>query len=1256
MMNKENDNSNEVIIKEKKKKVIKKKKVTKVPIPQTINNKSAFLIKKIACGGTHTLALTNSGAVLSWGTGSYGQLGLSNQYLEVPTPTLINFPNKELITHIYAGLNHSMAITSEGKVYSWGDGTNGQLGYRANKQYIPKMIDELKKKTIIKGALGSDNSCGITKLGNVFLWGSNTNNKLGLGKNDPFIIYPEKNPSLKKIVKISLGAEHSMAIDSKGNLFSWGNGTYGQLGLGELLSRDKPEIIKGDKNNIKFIPTKIKCGSFQSLALDTEGHAYICGKDIINLSITQCKHKDKFEIIDDVKGIFKGLKIACGYGNSLILNAMGQVLGFGDNTYYKAGGDHEVVDMRPVQIPFSHDGQSYNIIKIFAGYQTCFAINKVDEVFAWGCPWQYALTKNFGKDISRVPLMINIEWHSNEFVEEGGVVTTGRKDNNETLEKEELYSALLNESMKIESFGEIFNIIIKLGNEFLDDVIIEKDTEREKEFIELFTKLPYTFDTPFKKVESLFIDIDQLSTFRLREIKPPLQKDKLFSLLNRTEIKSKKVFSNNETSLIEIFYKNIDEIEKLLSYFFIHPCSMKPILQSINENKLDCIINALKNIYRGINSKQRSDDEEYIILNFIALFRISFIVDYSNNQEHLNKFFGYKTDYMIVHLLNRFFYDYFESSALIDYFETSFIKLKEFCLGGDECATYTYAKKLYSLLFFTNIDTNYNINLSLFKHVFELYSSFYDEINTKIPIIFNEYFAYCFHFMLKYIERTQVEVLLKEKKQTRLLIDSLVNRLFYGHLIGRNIKYILTDRINRNILWQKLHFEKGSSLEKTFEMYLKIISELFERISSNEHIKYDANSIIKNNKTNNIGTNIEEAIKAINEMITKHHNQLHLKEKIPIKTLKYKNAVYRYMVSFHLNIKPFKVNFDFITLFDFLEYLSTMIKCLPSEGNYSVISFFANNPEKISKIREEIRKDPEKAFKTIKLSLDVKYLINPTKYIERYEKELNIVYSQIQFLKEKNTFCRCTDCNLVLPSYFPKKDKYTNKFFYTFTSKVKKQLMFYISTIFLNSNFNKQISTLEEFEKSTKKFLKNLENSNSTDLKEYKYLVMLSDYLEEIKARCVSTKKTKKIILQDFQTHLRTKIVHAFKMKDTDSILKHIKKSIESFNVNLDEIGSSFEECKSKLKNSENSINIYDNLNQVRKKMTRSKIKYRLLTEDGLFKYKPTEYNLTYLKNSLILFSNVSMPIKDQDICLEIKADLFNKYFDLKFKNKKTKE
>ncbi len=114
---------------------------------------------------------------------------------------------------------------------------------------IPKEVEFFKEKFIIDIFCGSDHSIALTsklflKKENkkVYTWGNNGSNQLGVTTNQDYMNVPTEVSYFtnKKIIKISGGYNHSIAISENGNYYSWGDNTYGQLIVGDLLERIKP--------------------------------------------------------------------------------------------------------------------------------------------------------------------------------------------------------------------------------------------------------------------------------------------------------------------------------------------------------------------------------------------------------------------------------------------------------------------------------------------------------------------------------------------------------------------------------------------------------------------------------------------------------------------------------------------------------------------------------------------------------------------------------------------------------------------------------------------------------------------------------------------------------------------------------------------------------------------------------------------------------------------------------------------------------
>ncbi|HEX9625196.1 MAG TPA: hypothetical protein VF979_12520, partial [Streptosporangiaceae bacterium] len=96
-------------------------------VPVAVKLPDAVTITKVAAGGRHTLALTSTGSVLTWGRGSWGQLGNGGKASR-DVPVSARLPAGDKVTAVSAGGGFSLALTSTGKVLAWGHNTYGQLG------------------------------------------------------------------------------------------------------------------------------------------------------------------------------------------------------------------------------------------------------------------------------------------------------------------------------------------------------------------------------------------------------------------------------------------------------------------------------------------------------------------------------------------------------------------------------------------------------------------------------------------------------------------------------------------------------------------------------------------------------------------------------------------------------------------------------------------------------------------------------------------------------------------------------------------------------------------------------------------------------------------------------------------------------------------------------------------------------------------------------------------------------------------------
>ncbi|XP_063052181.1 secretion-regulating guanine nucleotide exchange factor isoform X2 [Engraulis encrasicolus] len=193
-------------------------------------------VQQVTCGWDFTLFLTDGGQVLSCGSNAFGQLGVSPQvpYSAQPLPVQC-----DPCISIAAGLRHALAVTCSGVVYQWGTGLHSQAkrcqrdlalpSYLSSKE--PCVVPGLDHVTPVEVAAGSAHSVCLTG-GEVLVWGSNKHGQLVHA--DPFLLLPVAlHHSLfngDRVTHIHSGWTHLVALTERGQVFSWGRASYGQLG------------------------------------------------------------------------------------------------------------------------------------------------------------------------------------------------------------------------------------------------------------------------------------------------------------------------------------------------------------------------------------------------------------------------------------------------------------------------------------------------------------------------------------------------------------------------------------------------------------------------------------------------------------------------------------------------------------------------------------------------------------------------------------------------------------------------------------------------------------------------------------------------------------------------------------------------------------------------------------------------------------------------------------------------------------------
>ena len=217
--------------------------------------------KSIGGSGQSSLAIKTDGTLWSWGHNSHGQLGL-NDITDRSSPVQVDSSTDWSLISVGIGF-HTLAIKTDGTLWSWGHNTYGQLGSSTRThRSIPVKVGSLNDWSLI--SVGNYHSLAIKTDGTLWSWGDNSYGELGLAD----LIHrssPVKVGSLTDWSLINANGYFSLAIKTDGTLWSWGYNFDGQLGLGDITNRSSPVQV-GNLTNWKSIS-----GSYCSLAIKTDG-------------------------------------------------------------------------------------------------------------------------------------------------------------------------------------------------------------------------------------------------------------------------------------------------------------------------------------------------------------------------------------------------------------------------------------------------------------------------------------------------------------------------------------------------------------------------------------------------------------------------------------------------------------------------------------------------------------------------------------------------------------------------------------------------------------------------------------------------------------------------------------------------------------------------------------------------------------------------------------------------------------------------
>ncbi|MCL7048079.1 hypothetical protein MKW94_029797 [Papaver nudicaule] len=237
-------------------------------------------VTNVVCGGDFTVWLSSveGSSILTAGLPQYGQLGHGTDneyntkssavklaYEAQPRPKAIAAFAEKTIVKVACGTNHTVAVDSEGFVYTWGCGGYGRLGHREQKdEWTPRVVDIFQRRNVLPPnalvAAGALNSAVTAGGGQLYMWG-----KLKTKGDDWMYPKPLLDLSGWDIRCMDSGATHSF-VGADESCISWGHSENGELGYGPIGPKSSANPKKVDSLEGMHV-LSVACGSAYSMVV-----------------------------------------------------------------------------------------------------------------------------------------------------------------------------------------------------------------------------------------------------------------------------------------------------------------------------------------------------------------------------------------------------------------------------------------------------------------------------------------------------------------------------------------------------------------------------------------------------------------------------------------------------------------------------------------------------------------------------------------------------------------------------------------------------------------------------------------------------------------------------------------------------------------------------------------------------------------------------------------------------------------------------
>ena len=394
---------------------------TTITLPKFVHGRFVSISPEhsvIRLGGQLTNPHGNCSGVATWGVGKRGQLG-HHLRADVRHPTRLRYgigygPNVRIVQVAAGGglvrVAHTLLLTSTGRVLSFGTGQYGALGhgYNAAKQLPdclkPTFIEALSQVTCTSVAAGELHSAAVTVDGDVYTWGDGFCGQLGHGDKRPITVPKQVTTGGlddECIANVTCGSRHTIAITEDGECYTWGLGHFGVLGRSftpfeydadTAVHAFATATTNGNNDPLDHAMQRLTVNAngdpqpptvppVRDTAAELAAHLDLIANLTLDDSSDQCIPK----IVDSLQGI-QLVGASAGHRHSLFLDTKGYLYSCGAGGSGCLGHGNTESCMYPCRIVAMNDDDETDIVfrQMSAGVDISMAVSNVGAVYAWG--------------------------------------------------------------------------------------------------------------------------------------------------------------------------------------------------------------------------------------------------------------------------------------------------------------------------------------------------------------------------------------------------------------------------------------------------------------------------------------------------------------------------------------------------------------------------------------------------------------------------------------------------------------------------------------------------------------------------------------------------------------------------------------------------------------------------------------------------------------------------------------------------------